>query len=150
MARKSTSFPTTSQRRSTGRCWRKKYGSITGCRVQLAFLHVNLLDNRSEFLAPIRLRVFHEDDYFVIEAFGAVAVANSIAYISELLDPISIVLGLTRRTLMKQSLQYLIFWGRRNRIAGLLHPGSLLGVGEADDRTPAAVAGQRIGVSRST
>ncbi len=74
----------------------------------LAFLHVSLLDNRSEFLAPIRLRVFQEDDHFVIEAFGAVAIANSIAYISELLDPISIVLGLTHRRLMKQSLQYLI------------------------------------------
>ncbi len=74
----------------------------------MAFLHVNLLDNRSEFLAPIRLRVFQEDDHFVIEAFGAVATANSIAYISELLDPISIVLGLAHRTLMKQSLQYLI------------------------------------------
>ena len=80
-------------------------------RVQgpLAFLHVNLLDNRSEFLAPLRLRVFREDDHFVIEAFGAVAVANSIAYISELLEPVSIVLGLTRRTLMKQSLEYLLF-----------------------------------------
>jgi hypothetical protein len=75
----------------------------------LAFLHVNLLDNRSEFLAPLRLQVFQEDDHIVIEAFGAVAIANSIAYISELLDPISIVLGLTHRTLMKQSLQYLLF-----------------------------------------
>lgn len=75
----------------------------------LAFLHVNLLDNRSEFLAPLRLRVFREDDHFVIEAFGAVAIANSIAYLSELLDPISIVLGLTHRTLMKQSLEYLLF-----------------------------------------
>jgi hypothetical protein len=73
----------------------------------LTFLHVHLLDNRSEFLAPIRLRVYQEGDHFVIEAFGAVAIANSIAYISELLDPISIVLGLTHRTLMKQSLQYL-------------------------------------------
>ncbi len=43
------------------------------------------------------------------EAFGAVAVANSIAYLSELLDPLSIVLGLTRRTLMKQSLEYILF-----------------------------------------
>ena len=38
------------------------------------------------------------------------AVANSIAYLSELLDPISIVLGLTHRNLMRQSLAYL-FWG---------------------------------------
>ena len=53
--------------------------------------------------------MFQEDDHFVIEAFGAVAMANSIAYISELLDPISIVLGLTRRTLMKQSFEYLLF-----------------------------------------
>ncbi len=75
----------------------------------LAFLHVNLLDNRSEFLAPLRLRVFEEGDHIVIEAFGAVAIANSIAYLSELLDPISLVLGLTRRTLMKQSLEYLLF-----------------------------------------
>jgi hypothetical protein len=45
----------------------------------------------------------------VIEAFGAVAVANSIAYLSELLRPIGIVLGLTRRTLMRQSLEYILF-----------------------------------------
>jgi hypothetical protein len=75
----------------------------------LAFLHVNLLDNRSEFLAPLRLRVFKEGDHVVIEAFGAVAIANSIAYLSELLEPISLVLGLTRRTMMKQSLEYLLF-----------------------------------------
>jgi hypothetical protein len=75
----------------------------------LAFLHVNLMDNRSDFLAPLKLRVFREDQYVVIEAYGAVAVANSIAYISELLRPISMVLGLTRRTLMRQSLEYIFF-----------------------------------------
>jgi hypothetical protein len=46
----------------------------------------------------------------VIEARGAVAIANAIAYLSELLDPISIVMGLTNKNLMKQSLAYLI-WG---------------------------------------
>ncbi len=101
----------------------------------LAFLHVHLMDNRSEFLAPLRLRAFRENDDFVIEAFGAVAVANSVAYVSELLNPISIVLGLTRRTMMKQSLEYLIFgegetgllvysilvryWDKINRVADL-------------------------------
>ena len=53
--------------------------------------------------------MFREDEYVVIEAFGAVAVANSIAYLSEFLNPISIVLGLTRRTLMRQSLEYIFF-----------------------------------------
>jgi len=76
----------------------------------LVFLHVNLLDNRSEFLSPLRLRVFREGTDYVIEASGAVAIANSIAYVAELLDPLSIVLGLTRRNLMKQSFAYL-FWG---------------------------------------
>ncbi len=75
----------------------------------LAFLHVNLMDNRSDFLAPLRLRVGREGDNYLIEAYGAVALPNSIAYISELLNPISVVMGLTRRTLMKQSLEYLIF-----------------------------------------
>ncbi len=75
----------------------------------LAFLYVNLLDNRSEFLSPLRVRVSREEDHFVIEASGAIALANSVAYISELLDPISLVLGLTRKPLMKQSLEYLIF-----------------------------------------
>ncbi|MGH9533960.1 MAG: hypothetical protein ACRD2E_03785 [Terriglobales bacterium] len=77
----------------------------------LAFLHVQLLDNRSEFLAPLRVRLRREGPNYTIEGYGAVAIANSIAYITELLDPISLVLGLTHRNLMRQSLQYLI-WGQ--------------------------------------
>ena len=80
---------------------------ITG---PLAFLHVHLLDNQSEFIAPLRVRVSRQGQDLTIEAFGAVAIANSIAYLSELLDPISIVLELTRRNLMKQSLAY-VLWG---------------------------------------
>ncbi len=76
----------------------------------LLFLHVNLMDNRSDFLSPLRLRVFQEEDRYVIEVWGAVAIANSIAYVAELLNPVSIVLRLTRRNLMKQSLAYLL-WG---------------------------------------
>jgi hypothetical protein len=75
----------------------------------LAYLYVHLIDNRSDFLAPLSLRVFGEGENFVIEAFGAVALANSIAYLSELLDPGSIVLGLAHRPLMQQSLEYLFF-----------------------------------------
>ena len=44
------------------------------------------------------------------DVFGAVAIANTIAYISELIDPTSIFLGLTRQNLMTQSLRYLL-WG---------------------------------------
>jgi hypothetical protein len=76
----------------------------------VAFIHVRLLDNRSEFVAPLRLRLKKHDEGYVIEIFGAIAIANSIAYISELIDPISIFLGLTRQNLMTQALRFL-FWG---------------------------------------
>ncbi len=76
----------------------------------LAFLHVDLLDNRSEFVAPLRLTISREGEDYFLRASGAVAVANTIAYLSELIDPISIVLSLTRGNLMLQSLRYLL-WG---------------------------------------
>jgi hypothetical protein len=100
------------------------YGSTASDRIQiehkirtdyllsgpLAFLHVNLRDNRSEFLATLLVRARRDGGHYVIEADGAVAIANAIAYLSESLDPISIVLSLTNKNLMKQSLAYLI-WG---------------------------------------
>ena len=76
----------------------------------IAFIHVKLLDNRSEFLSPIQVHVSKEDGNFVIEVSGAIAIANTIAYVSELIDPISIFLGLTRQNFMTQSLKY-ILWG---------------------------------------
>jgi hypothetical protein len=75
-----------------------------------AFVHVRLLDNRSEFLAPVSVCVRKEGADYSIEATGAVAIANTIAYFSELLDPVGIFLGLTRKSLMTQSLRYLL-WG---------------------------------------
>jgi hypothetical protein len=85
----------------------RKYYKI---KEAVAFIHVNLLDNRSDFLAPLRVRLTRHDEDYVIEISGATGIANSIAYISELIDPISIFLGLTRHNLMTQSLRYL-FWG---------------------------------------
>ncbi|HEX4999938.1 MAG TPA: hypothetical protein VFY29_17085 [Terriglobia bacterium] len=79
-------------------------------RGPMAFFHVNLVDNRSEFLSSLRLRIKREGHNYVITVDGAIAVANTIAYFSELIDPISIFLGLTRRNLMSQALRY-FFWG---------------------------------------
>ena len=76
----------------------------------LAFLHVDLMDNRSEFNYPLRVRVLEDGENYLIYAWNAVAIANAIAYLGELLEPISIILGLTRRNLMKQSLAYAL-WG---------------------------------------
>ncbi len=76
----------------------------------LAFLHVNLIDNRSEFMTSLRVRVLKEGENYLISVWGAVAVANTIAYLAELLDPKCIFLELTRGNLMSQSLNYLL-WG---------------------------------------
>ena len=61
-------------------------------------------------MAPLSVRVFREGENSVIEVSGAIAIANTIAYISELIDPISIFVGLTRQNLMSQSIQFLL-WG---------------------------------------
>ena len=75
----------------------------------LAFVHVSLLDNRSEFFAPLKMRVSREGGCFVIEVSQAIAIANTIAFVSELIDPVSIFLGLSRQNLMKQALRFLLF-----------------------------------------
>lgn len=78
-------------------------------RSPIAFIHVNLLDNRSEFLAPLEVEIRRAGEDFVVEVFGAAAIANTIAYISEKIDPISIFIGLTRQNLMQQAFRYVLF-----------------------------------------
>src|SRR5262249_49982305 len=78
-------------------------------RGRFLFLHVNLLDNRSEFSAPLEVTLRREGEDYVAEVNGAIAIANTIAYLSEAIDPISIFLGLTRRDLMGQAVRYLLF-----------------------------------------
>jgi hypothetical protein len=73
------------------------------------FLHVNLIDNRSEFSAPLEVGLRNEGHDYVGEVFGAIAIANTIAYASEAIDPISIFIGLTRRALMTKAVRYLVF-----------------------------------------
>lgn len=85
----------------------RRYYTVSG---PLAFVQVRLLDNRSEFLTPLHLHVARHGDDYMVTVSGAIAIANTIAYISELLDPLCIFLGLTRRNLMSQSFRYL-FWG---------------------------------------
>jgi hypothetical protein len=76
----------------------------------IAFLYVQLMDNRSEFYSCLRIRVTREGDDYVIEADGATAIANTIAFLTDVLNPKSVVLGLTRRNVMKQSLSF-VLWG---------------------------------------
>jgi len=83
-----------------------KYYQVRG---PFLFLHVNLMDNRSEFSAPLEVSLRKEGGDYVGEVFGAIAIANTIAFVSESIDPISIFIGLTRRDLMGQAVRYLLF-----------------------------------------
>ena len=71
--------------------------------------HVNLLDNRSEFSAPLEAMIRNEGSDYFAEVYGAIAIANSIAFVSECIDPISVFIGLTRLDLMTQALRYILF-----------------------------------------
>ena len=74
----------------------------------LAFLQVNLLDNRSEFLSPLHIKVRREDSTCLVEVSQAVAIANAVAYLTEVLHPISVLIGLSRQNLMRQSIRYFL------------------------------------------
>jgi hypothetical protein len=74
----------------------------------VAFVHVRLLDNRSEFLSPLEIRVTERQGQYFVEAREAVATANAVAYISELLHPSAIYLGLSRLNMMRQSFRYFL------------------------------------------
>jgi hypothetical protein len=78
----------------------------------VVFLHVELLDDRSEFAGHLEVRIRHVPDrgHYLMTVHGAVALANTIAYLSERLDPRAIFLGLTRRNPMGQAFKYLL-WG---------------------------------------
>ena len=76
----------------------------------MAFIHVRLIDNRSEFYSSLQVKVTREGDDYLIAATGATAIANAIAFLTDLLDPISVILGLTRRNVMQQSLAF-VLWG---------------------------------------
>jgi hypothetical protein len=97
---------------SSAQTLRKKRAEIAqhyNVRGPFLFLHVNLLDNRSEFSAPLEVSLRKDGNDYVGEVFGAVAIANTIAYVSEAIDPISVFISLTRRDLMAQALRYLLF-----------------------------------------
>lgn len=82
------------------------------CHEPLAFLVVSLRDDRSEFQSPLVIKVSrmvnNKNNYF-IEVSGAVAIPNTVAYISEQIDPIAIYLGLARKNAMEQAIFYVLF-----------------------------------------
>jgi hypothetical protein len=84
----------------------RKHYNVQG---PFAFVHVHLLDNRSEFASVVEVAIEREREDYIVEVYGAIAIANTLAYLSEMVDPISIFIGLTRQNLMHQAFRYLLF-----------------------------------------
>lgn len=89
---------------------RERVLSEFDARGPIAFQHVELADDRSEFNATVIIRVTPFRDAYLIEVRGAAAIANNIAWVSEQLDPIAIYLDLSLENPFRQSLKYLL-WG---------------------------------------
>lgn len=85
----------------------RKHYQIDG---PIAFLHVHLRDDRSDFKSPLQIHVRRLGGDYMVEVTGAVALANTIAYMSELIDPRRLFLGLTRQNSVSQAIRY-VFWG---------------------------------------
>lgn len=77
---------------------------------RLAFLHVSLIEDPSQFDSPIRIQVSKDGDDYVIKVENAVAVANAIAFVSLRLRARDVVIGLLDKgTPVFNSLMYLAF-----------------------------------------
>ncbi len=83
----------------------RKHYAIDG---PIAFLNIELIDNRSDFLSELSLRLRKEGENYHIKVTGAIAIANTIATVSELIDPVRLFLGLSRQNLVSQALRYLL------------------------------------------
>lgn len=85
----------------------KQYYAVDG---PIAFIHVDLTQDRSAFDSTVGLRIARLGDDFRISVTNATAIANTIAYISELVEPRAVFLGLTRENPVGQAVKYLL-WG---------------------------------------
>ena len=123
-----------------------KHYKVTG---PLAFLHVNLLDNRSDFLSPLRLRAFREEQYFVIEALRSRCGRQLHRLFERVARPTQHRARPDAPGLNAAVAGVHFFRRRRDRAAGLLHPGALLGRYEENFRAATDFAGERIGLCRT-
>ena len=92
---------------------REKIGSIVLSNYQvegpLAFVGVQLMDDRSEFTEQVTMKVSEEGDDYVVQVLGANVIANTLAYIAVTLHARAVFLGLTRKDPLSQALRYFVF-----------------------------------------
>ncbi len=74
----------------------------------LTFVHVKLLDNRSEFASALEISITEEDGQYLVTASQATAFANAIAYLIHLLHPGAVFLGLSGQNMTRQAFRYFL------------------------------------------
>jgi hypothetical protein len=85
----------------------KRFYAVEG---PLAYIHIDLAADRSAFDSTVYLKISRLGDDFRITVSNATAIANTIAYLSEAMQPKGIFLGLTRENPVTQAVKYLL-WG---------------------------------------
>ena len=76
----------------------------------IAFLHVHLADDRSDFSSALRVRVRKPGAHTIVEIRGSSAIANTIAWVSEQLHPRTIYIELSLQHPVAQAIKFLL-WG---------------------------------------
>ena len=67
---------------------REEIARYYGVHGPFLFVHVHLRDNRSECSAPLEALIRKEGSDYFAELYGAIAISNSLAFVSECIDPI--------------------------------------------------------------
>jgi len=95
-----------SRRRCQGRPMHHQHsGPVT-----VAFMHVTLTDDPSQFATPISVEVRRQGDDMIIHVTGAVALANAIAYVALQLNADDVVVGLLDSgTPVQNAILYVLF-----------------------------------------
>lgn len=76
----------------------------------IAFVHVELADDTSSFRSKLSASVVRDGAHYILQIEGAVAIPNTLAWVSEALDPIAIYLELSLKSQFQQAIEHLL-WG---------------------------------------
>ena len=110
MRRERTNMVTVKHTESTFEHYRARIRRHYHVDGHFCFVHVELAADRSQFDTPCVLKMGRIGDDYRITITNAPAVANVVAYISELVHPRAVFLGLTDANPMTQALRFLL-WG---------------------------------------
>ncbi len=89
---------------------RSKVASYYKLKGPIAFVHVTLLDDRSDFYEQLRIKVTREKDDFLVVVSHANVIANTVVYISIELGASNVIMRLSEEgSPLSRTLKYVLF-----------------------------------------